>query len=48
MSVLIDTNILTRSAQPGHPMHNDALDSVDTLRGRGEELCVVPQNLIEF
>ena len=48
MSVLIDTNILTRAAQPSHPMHNEALDAVDVLRGRGEELCVVPQNLIEF
>ena len=48
MNVLIDTNILTRAAQPGHPMHNDALDAVDVLTGRGEDLCVVPQNLIEF
>ena len=38
MSVLIDTNILTRASQPGHPMHNDALDAVGALRGRGEEL----------
>jgi predicted nucleic acid-binding protein len=48
MSVLIDTNILTRAAQPGHPMHNDALNAVGILRARGEELCVVAQNLIEF
>jgi predicted nucleic acid-binding protein len=48
MSVLLDTNILTRSAQPGHPMHNDALDALDTLRKRGEDLCVIPQNLYEF
>ena len=48
MSLLIDTNILTRAAQPGHPMHNDALDAVDRLTARGEELCVVPRNLIEF
>ena len=48
MSMLLDTNILTRSAQPGHPMHKDAVDGLDMLRTRGEELCVVPQNLIEF
>jgi hypothetical protein len=48
MSVLVGTNILTRAAQPGHPMHNSAVDAVDTLRSRGEELCVVAQNLIEF
>jgi predicted nucleic acid-binding protein len=47
MSVLLDTNILTRAAQPGHPMHTDALDALAVLRARGEELCVVPQNLIE-
>jgi predicted nucleic acid-binding protein len=48
MSVLLDTNILTRSAQPGHPLHKDAVDGLDMLRTRGEELCVVPQNPIEF
>jgi|SRR6185295_8348637 len=48
MSVLLDTNILTRSAQPGHPMHKAALDAVDILRTRGEQLYVVPQNLVEF
>ena len=48
MSVLIDTNILTRAAQPGHSMHDLALSAVDSLRVGGEELCVVPQNLIEF
>ena len=48
MSVLLDTNILTRSAQPAHSMHKDALDAVGLLRIRGEELCIVPQNLIEF
>jgi len=48
MSVLLDTNVLTRSAQPSHPMHVDALNAVSGLRARGEELCIVPQNLIEF
>lgn len=48
MSVLLDTNILTRSAQPAHPMHASALNAVSTLRMRGEDLCIVPQNLVEF
>jgi predicted nucleic acid-binding protein len=48
MNVLLDTNILTRAAQPGHSMYRDALDSLDVLRQRGEVLCVVPQNLYEF
>jgi predicted nucleic acid-binding protein len=29
-------------------MHKDAVDGLDMLRTRGEELCVIPQNLIEF
>src|SRR2546423_749446 len=48
MSVLLDTNILTRSAQPAHPMHEDAVDAVSALRTNGEDLCIVPQNLVEF
>ena len=48
MTVLLDTNVLTRSAQPGHPMHQDALDALRLLKIANEELCVVPQNLVEF
>jgi predicted nucleic acid-binding protein len=48
MNTLLDTNILTRSAQPGHPMHQRAVDAVDFLRRRGETLHVVPQNFYEF
>jgi predicted nucleic acid-binding protein len=48
MSTLLDTNILTRFAQPTHPMHHTALDAAAALRRRGEVLCLVPQNLYEF
>lgn len=48
MSLLLDTNILTRSAQPSHPMHEVAVQSVSILKDQGEDLCVVPQNLTEF
>lgn len=48
MSVLLDTNILTRSVQPAHPMQKTALDAVSILKTRGEDLCIVPQNLVEF
>jgi predicted nucleic acid-binding protein len=48
MRVLLDTNILTRIAQPAHSMHAEAVDAVTALKTAGEELCVVPQNLIEF
>jgi hypothetical protein len=48
MSTLLNTNILTRAAQPGHPMYSDAVDAVAELRREGELLCLVPQNLYEF
>jgi predicted nucleic acid-binding protein len=48
MSTLVDTNILTRSIYKADPMHQLAIDAVDGLRQKGEQLCVVPQNLYEF
>jgi predicted nucleic acid-binding protein len=48
MRILIDTNILLRSADPGHAQHRASMDAVDLLRRRGHELVVVPQILYEF
>jgi predicted nucleic acid-binding protein len=48
MSYLIDTNVLLRLAQKKHPMRPDARRALVTLRRQGEELCIVPQNIIEF
>jgi predicted nucleic acid-binding protein len=48
MMVLVDTNILARSIQIGHPQHQPAADAITALRTRAEELCVVPQNLYEL
>ena len=48
MSYLVDTNILLRSVQPSHPMHADAAGAVGKLSAQGEQLLIVPQNLIEF
>jgi predicted nucleic acid-binding protein len=48
MSVALDTNILTRAAQPAHPLHNQTLDALAMLRKQGEDICIVPQNLYEF
>ena len=39
---------LTRSAQPSHPMHTIAINAISSLRIRGEDICIVPQNLTEF
>jgi predicted nucleic acid-binding protein len=48
MNVLLDTNILGRMAEAGHPQHRVALDATDALRKRGDIPCVVPQILYEF
>jgi len=48
MAHLADTNILLRSAQPAHPMHADAVAAVETLLNRGEAVCILPQNIVEF
>lgn len=48
MPFLLDTNILLRSAEPAHPMHAEAVDSVSRLLAAGERVCVLPQNISEF
>src|SRR5262245_42555519 len=48
MRILLDTNILVRLVQPGHPMRLIADDAVAELLRRKDELCIVPQNLYEF
>src|SRR4051812_5268635 len=48
MTVLLDTNILARTVQTGHPQYQPAVDAVAELRAQSHTLCVVPQNLYEF
>src|SRR5437660_7886673 len=48
MNVLVDTNILVRMAEPGHPQCQIAHDAADVLRRRGDLLYVVPQVFYEF
>src|SRR3954454_13412617 len=48
MSILIDTNVLLRSAEPTHLQHLVAVRAVDILLNRGEEVSLVPQVLYEF
>ncbi len=47
MSYLLDTNVLARSVEANHPMHEDAARSVEILLNRGEIVCVLPQNLYD-
>ena len=48
MRYLADTNILLRSSEPRHRMHSETVDATRRLLENGEEVCVGPQNLIEF
>ena len=48
MSVLVDTNVLLRLAQPNHGQYRAANDGVARARLTGEALYVTPQNLAEF
>ncbi|HQU46659.1 MAG TPA: hypothetical protein PK867_27885, partial [Pirellulales bacterium] len=48
MSILLDTNILTRSSEPQHPMHQIAVDAVAALLQQGEDVFLVPQNFYEY
>lgn len=48
MAVLVDSNILVYIANPQSPFYPDARDAINLLLQRGEMLCVLPQNLIEF
>ncbi len=48
MGYLVDTNILLRSCQPDHPMYPIAVGAVSTLLELGEQLYIVPQNVVEF
>lgn len=48
MKILLDTNILTRSAQASHPQHKIATSALVTLIQRGDIPCLVSQVVYEF
>jgi len=48
MSILIDTNVLLRAAQPSSPHHAAAKAALLALRKKGTELCLVPQVIYEY
>lgn len=48
MSYLLDTNVLLRSVQLHHPMHLAAKNAVTKLLAAKEEVCLMPQNFVEF
>jgi predicted nucleic acid-binding protein len=48
MSYAIDTNVLGRSIEESHPMHQSASEAVATLVSSEEVVSVFPQILYEF
>ncbi len=48
MKLLVDTNVLLRVAQSGHPQRPEALDAIVRLTALNGELCLVPQVLYEL
>jgi predicted nucleic acid-binding protein len=48
VSVLLDTNVLLRLAQPHHRQYRAATGGVARARLAGEALSVTPQNIAEF
>ena len=48
MSHLADTSILLRTIHTTSPQRQLAIDTLDTLRKQKEEICIFPQNLVEF
>ena len=48
MSYLSDTNILSSLVKRQNPQYTNVRRALTVLRKQGENLCLVPQNLIEF
>ncbi len=45
---LLDTNVLVYAVFPAMPQHAASRARVDLAKGAGANLCVAPQNLVEF
>ena len=48
MDVLVDTNVILRAIQRGHPQQLAARGAIARLRREGNRPCVASQNLIEI
>lgn len=48
MRVLVDTNILLRSAQPNHPHSSQAVHAVSRLLRQKDSVFFCSQNIAEF
>ncbi len=48
MRVLVDTNIMLRSAQPNHALHPQAIHAVSSLMRQTDAVFFCSQNIAEF
>lgn len=48
MVIFVDTNLLLRYVEIGHPHHGQAAEALEQLRTAGHDLAIVPQNVFEF
>ena len=48
MRVLVDTNILLRSAQPNHPLCSQTTHAVSKLLRQNDAVFFCSQNIVEF
>ena len=48
MATLVDTNVLLRLLQPKNPQYAIADAALTELRKQQTDLCIAPQNLVEF
>ena len=48
MTILVDTNVLLRLAQPNHGQYTAAINGIARARRAGEALYITPQNVAEF
>ena len=46
--MLVDTSALLRTLQVRHPQYTSTAHAIEVLPGRGRQLYVVPQNLVEL
>jgi len=48
MAIAVDTNALLRFFQRSHPQHLVVRGAARRLRVSGEDVCVLPQNVVEY
>lgn len=46
--MLVDTNVLLRSVQPSHPLHESAREALKALMASDQPLFITIQNVAEF